>query len=81
MATKKIGTTNFEDKRKEYDVPIDILNPEENKTMEVCVQGEMFVLPRGKSVQVLPIVKEIIDETSRLNTKVNTSNKELVVQD
>lgn len=78
--TKKIGSTFFEEDRKEYEVPVDTLN-EENKTIEVCVQGEMFTLPRGKTVSVNPIVKEIINETSRLNAKVNTSNDKLVVQD
>lgn len=76
----RIGTTKFVENRKEYEVPMDNLN-ENNKSIEVCVQGEKFSLPRGKTVEINPIIKDIIDETTRLNTKVNTSNDKLVVQD
>lgn len=76
--TYLVGSTRFEDGRRETVIPKDFLN-EKNKTVEVMIQGERISIPRGKKVNINPIVTDILNETDDIVNKVNTSNDELVV--
>ena len=62
----------------DLEVPVDDKNPDDTQ-YEEFIQGKRYAIPRGKEVQVDPIVKDIYKETSALARKANKANKELVV--
>ncbi len=67
-----------DERRIDFEIEQSELNPEDVQ-YEMFIQGERIAIPRGKEVQVKPIVKDIYRETTALAKKANKSNKELVV--
>ena len=68
MAKERIG----------YEIPVDDKNPNDTQ-YEMWIQGKRIAIPRGKEVEVEPIVKDIYKETTQLARKANKAHKELVV--